>query len=224
MDYHELSKRELRFTNRILKFDIRNWDRRNKNLIKPEDETQFALILIQAENHAFLRGIKSSVRETNLRAAGSLLRSLLESTANAHWIATDKTGGRASKYVAVIDNYSEYLDRVKANNLTRIAKDAGNWTTSSAEDRLKSFSPQAGMVWDYCSVFTHPSPTYMSLQPGVDKVLNFVIGQANTYALTTRHIMLDSSALFDINESELLNRMAGELLADKLPRQGLSQS
>ena len=86
------------------------------------------------------------------------------------------------------------------------------------EDRIQAFSPQAGMVWDYCSAFTHPSPTYMSLHPGLDKVLDYVIGQANTYALTTRHIMLSNSILLNEREATLLAKLASIVLADKLPR------
>jgi len=217
MNYFELSKKELVFTNRILRFDKKYWDRRSAYQIKPKNETELALILIQGESYAFLRGIKSSVKENNLRAAGSLLRSLLESTANAYWITEDKTSKRASRYISLTDNFGEHLDKIKIDGLTRIPREASSWTTSSAEDRLKAFSPQAGMVWDYCSVFTHPSPAYLSLQPNVNKVLNYVIGQANTYALTTRHLMLGNGELFDDKESKFLFKLAAELLADKLP-------
>ena len=217
MNYGELIKKELLFTNRILRFDIRYWDRREKYLTKPKNETELALILIQAESHAFLRGVKSSIKEINLRVAGSSLRSLLESTANAHWITEDKSGKRAARYVSVIDNYSKNLDNIKLNNLARIPKNASSWTSSSAEDRLNAFSPQAGLVWDYCSVFTHPSPTYMSLHSGRDKVLNYVAGQANAYALTTRYIMLNSSNLFNREEAKWLDKVTRELLEDKAP-------
>jgi hypothetical protein len=218
MNYADHTRRELLFTNRVLRFDVRYWARREKYSIVPKDETELALLLIQAESHAFLRGIKSSVRENNLRVAGSSLRSLLESTANAYWIVTDKTGKRAKKYVAITDNYSDYLDNLEPNQMARIPKTASEWTSSSAEDRLKAFSPQALMVWDYCSAFTHPSPTYMSLHRGAPKVLNYVIGQANTYAVTNRYIMLDSPSLFNGTEAKLLNVFAQELLKDKLPQ------
>jgi hypothetical protein len=217
MNYTDHSKKELLFANRILRFDIRYWNRRSEFQIRPANETELALILIQAESHAFLRGIKSNIKDTNLRAAGSLLRSLLESTANAYWITADKTGKRALRYVSVTDNYGEYLDNLESNSQARISKEASSWTSSSAEDRLMAFSPQACMVWDYCSVFTHPSPTYMSLHRGLDKVLNYVIGQANIYALTTRHIMLDSSNVFNAHETKLLNKLAEEQLIDKMP-------
>lgn len=216
MSYAELVRKEIRFTNRILSFDRKYWDRRNGSQIAPKNETELALILIQGESYAFLRGIKSSVKENNLRAAGSLLRSLLESTANAYWITEDKTGKRATRYVATTDSFSEYLENVKANNLVRIPEAVRSWTSSSAEDRLKAFSPQAGMVWDYCSIFIHPSPTYLSLHPGAEKVLHYVIGQANTYALTARHIMLDKSELYNSKERKYLDMMAAELLLDKL--------
>lgn len=218
MNYTEHTRKELLFTSRVLRFDIRYWARREKHLIAPKNETELALLLIQAESHAFLRGIKSSVKENNLRVAGSVLRSLLESTANAYWIVTDKSGKRAKKYVAIIDNYSGYLDSLESNSMARIPKSASEWTTSSAEDRLKAFSPQALMVWDYCSAFTHPSPTYMSLHRGAPKVLDYVIGQATTYAVTNRYIMLDNGDFFNASEVKLLNSFAQELLRDKLPQ------
>lgn len=217
MDYTELIKQELRFANRLLGLDKRHWNRRAKLKIRPENEVELALILIQGESHSFLRGVKSSIKENNLRAGGCLLRSLLESTANAFWITQDKTGKRARRYVALIDEFDESLSNIKANKANRIPKDVSNWTTSSAEDRLKAFSPQASLVWDYCSIFIHPSPTYMSLRRGYDKVLNYVLGQANTYTLTTRHIMLDNSSAFDVGEARILNKMALELLNEKTP-------
>lgn len=218
MDYTEHTRKELLFANQILRFDIRYWERREKHQITPKDEKELALALIQSESHAFLRGIKFSVKDNNLRVAGLTLRSLLESTANAHWISADKSGKRAKKYMAVMDNYSEYLDKLGSNGMTRIPKEVSDWTTSSAEDRLKSFSPQAGMVWDYCSAFTHPSPTYMSLHRGAPKVLDYVIGQANTYALTTRHIIFDSCDVYNDQETKFLNNLAHQLLIDKLPQ------
>lgn len=218
MDYSGHIKKEFQFTNRVLSFDRRYWKRREKYQIRPANETELALILIQAESYALLRGIKSSVKDTNLRVAGSLLRSLLESTANAYWITIDKSGKRAAKYVSVMDTYGEYLEGLKLKSDTRIPKEVSNWTKSSAEDRLNAFSPQACIVWDYCSAFTHPSPTYMSLESGKSKVLDYVIGQANTYAVTTRQIMLDNeSTMFNAREAELLNKMMVELLEDKLP-------
>jgi len=116
-----------------------------------------------------------------------------------------------------MDNYSDYLDNLRSNSMVRIPKEVSSWTTSSAEDRLKAFSPQAATVWDYCSVFIHPSPTYMSLHEGAPKVLDYVIGQANTYTLTTRHIILDNCAVFNDRETKLLNTLAEQLLIDKLP-------
>ena len=217
MDYHELIKKELLFTNRILGFDRRFWDKQSELQIKHCNEKELALKLIQSESHAFLRGVKSSVRESNLRAAGSLLRSILESTANTHWIILDKEGKRAERYIAVTDNFNEYLDLVKASNLKRLPEAIRDWTTSSTEDRINALSPQAGMVWDYCSVFTHPSPTYMSLHPGIDKVLHYVISQANSYALTIRYLMLQETKLFGEKEAKLLDKMAVQLLIDKLP-------
>jgi len=98
MDYFEHTKTEIKFTNRILSFDKRYWARREKHRLAPKDEVELALVLIQSESHAFLRGIKFSVKENNLRVAGIILRSLLESTANAYWIATDTSGKRAKKY------------------------------------------------------------------------------------------------------------------------------
>lgn len=217
MNYPDHIKKEILFTNRLLRFDLRYWKRREKFQIAPRNEMELALILIHSESHAFLRGIKSSVKENNLRVAGSVLRSLLESTANAYWISVDKTGKRAKKYFAVMDNYGDYLDNLGSNSMQRIPKDVSSWTSSSAEDRLKAFSPQAGMVWDYCSVFTHPSPTYMSLHRGAPKVLDYVIGQANTYTLTTRHIILDNCDVFNDREAKYLDSLAQELLIDKLP-------
>lgn len=174
-------------------------------------------MLIHAESNAFLRGIKSSVKENNLRVAGSALRSLLESTANAQWIVTDTSEERAKRYLAVTDNYSGHLDSLGSSSMARIPKEASSWTDSSAEDRLQAFSPQAGIVWDYCSAFTHPSPTYMSLHRGAPRVLDYVIGQANTYALTARYIMLDSCEVFSAREAKLLEALAKQALIEKSP-------
>lgn len=217
MNYDDQIKKELLTTNRILAFDRRHWDRREKSQLISSNETEQAMMLIQTETYAFLRGIRSSIKEENLRAAGSLLRSLLESTANAQWILEDKSGNRASKYVAVTDNYTEYLNSVKTNNLTRIPESVRKWTTSSAEDRINAFSPQAGMAWDYCSAFTHPSPTYMSLHLGLAQVLNYVIGQANTYAFTSRYLILHMAGMYNKTESKFLDKMAVEILISKTP-------
>lgn len=216
MNYPDHTRRELLFTNRLLRFDLRYWAKREKLPVAPKNETELALELIHSESHALLRGVKSSIKEGNLRVAGSILRSLLESTANAYWISVDKTGRRAKKYVAIMDNYGDYLGKIGPSSIVRIPKDVSNWTSSSMEDRLNAFSPQAGMIWDYCSAFTHPSPTYMSFHRGVPRVLNYVIGQANTYTLTTRHIILQTCNMFDEKEVKYLNYLAQELLIDIL--------
>lgn len=214
-DYTELTRLELRQTNRILNFDIRFWRRRELLEIKQKDNLVTALNMIQSENYAYLRGIKSSVKEENLRVAGSLLRSLLESTANAHWLIEDKTGKRAGRYVDSVKEFTDYVNKT-GNRVTftidNLPKEASTWTTSSAEDRINLFSPQAKAVWDYCSIFTHASPSYLALHEGSDKVLNYVISQANTYALTARYLIKSSVDLYDKREKKFLDTMANELL------------
>ena len=214
-DYTEQTKIELRQANRILSFDKRFWLRREMLKINPKNSLETALNMIQSENYAYLYGIKSSVREKNLRVAGSLLRSLLESTANAHWLIRDKTGKRAGKYVDSVQDFTDYVNETGNKNtftIDNLPREASTWTTSSAEDRINSFSPQAKVVWDYCSIFTHASPSYLALNEGADKVLNYVVSQANTYALTARYLIKSSTDVYDKREKKFLDTMANELL------------
>lgn len=217
MDVSERRRKDIKFTNRILGFDRRFWDRRDVAGTKPLNNLERALYMVQSENYAYLRGIKTSVREENLRVAGSLLRSLLESTSNAHWLTLDKTGKRADKYVASTNEFTDYANKTgnkQTFTIDKLPREATSWTTSSAEDRINLFSPQAGVIWDYCSIFTHASPSYLALHDGLDKVLDFVIYQANTYAVTTRHIINDSIDIYAPLEKKFLNKLADEVLAD----------
>lgn len=210
-------KQQLRRLNRILSFDRRFWDRREVEGINPNGNLERALAMIQIENYAYLRGIKSSVKEQNLRVAGSLLRSLLESTANAHWLIQDKTAKRAGKYVNSTNEFTDYVNSTgnkQTFTIDKLPREVTSWTTSSAEDRINLFSPQAGVVWDYCSIFTHASPSYSALHEGLSKVLMYVISQANTYALTVRLTFKDEVEVYNSREKKFLDTMALEVLTD----------
>lgn len=212
-DYRDLIKEQLAFTNRLLRFDARSMARWGKQRVKAINELETALLLINNESHAYMRAIKDSTRDYNLRAAGSLLRSLLESTANAHWIIIDKSEERAIKYVAVAITYDNYLRSIQPGSDERIPQSTRDWTNSAVEHRLEKFSPNAGLIWDYCSAFTHPSATYMSLQDGMEKVLHFVIEQTNTYILTSRMLTATNTQLFNEKEQEYLLRLTNERLS-----------
>jgi hypothetical protein len=207
----------LRRSIRILSFDKRYRNRKEALHVTQSSNIELALDMIQAENHAYLKGIHSSVKEQNLRVAGSLLRSLLESTANAHWLTQDKTGKRAKRYVQSTRAFTDYVNKTgnKATlTIDKLPREATSWTTSSAEDRINFFSPQAGIVWDYCSIFTHASPSYLALHEGLNKVLSYVISQANTYALTARLTIDDSSNVYDDREKKFLYEMSHEVLLE----------
>jgi len=208
-------KKELKQTNQILSFD-KKFLHRNKSIAKTADDNlELALAMIQSESHEYLRGIKLNVQEKNLRVAGSTLRSLLESTANAQWLVEDKSGKRASRYINSTKGFIDYVNKTgnkQTLTIEKLPKEVTSWTTSSAEDRINLFSPQAGVVWDYCSIFTHASPSYIALQDGLDKVLCYVISQANTYALTARLIIKQDSNIYDTRERKFLDSMANEML------------
>jgi len=210
-------KKEIKRSNRILNFDRRSWHRRDVAGVSTVNHLDLALNMIQSENYEYLRGIKASIKDKNLRVAGSLLRSLLESTANAHWLTQDKTGKRATRYIKSTEQFTEYVNKT-GNKTTftidKLSREASTWTTSSAEDRINFFSPQAGVVWDYCSIFTHASPSYLALHQGLNKVLTYVIAQANTYALTARLIIKESSSIYNVNEKKFLDKIAREVLKD----------
>lgn len=208
---------ELKFANRLLRFDDRSI-KRIQDSKHPSNPIEAVMILMIIESHELLRGVRSGVKEENLRVAVGTLRSLLETAANIYWILQDTSGKRAEKYVRNMSSLSKYLNELGIKGTIRgirLPKNLGSWTTSSAEDRVNAFSPDAGIVWDYCSLFTHGSPTGHSLHGNLPKVLDFALGQANVYALTIRHIVCDNSRIYTQQEYGYLERIALELLKDK---------
>jgi len=174
-------------------------------------------IAVLSESHDYLKGAMGAIKGNNIRSAGSLLRSQLESAANIYWIGEDKSEKRAKKYLKTIDSLTEYMDNMSEYMKgpdTRIPLDVSRWTSSSAEDRLKFFSPQALLIWDYCSLFTHAQPSLIQyvLRSPSDKVPLFISGQVVVYALTVRHIIGEYTQLLNKKEEAQLMALTTRLM------------
>lgn len=140
----------------------------------------------------------------------------MESTANTHWITQSNNSKRIKRYAEAPKKFQEYTKSLGVNYGDRLSQSQVSWTTSTSEDRLAEFSPQALLIWDYCSMFTHANPSYVGLYKNTDKVLDFIAGQAYTYAITARFIMSQSSSLYSKREARFLENLAEEDLKRKL--------
>jgi hypothetical protein len=206
---------------RVLRFDKDVVHRRNQERPPALDEVGQALSMIFAENNALFEAIYGLVRENNLRAAGILLRSLLESTANAHWITFKDSKSRASKYCHAVEAFSMYMAQIAPELIghqeqIRLLPNVAAWTTSSTEDRIKHLGPYTLFIWDYCSRFTHTGPAFYSHEDTSGKSLElvwFITNQTVSYALTARMIIAQSeSGFFTKKESERLVQMSTDYL------------
>lgn len=184
----------------------------------PKNQKDIVAMAVISESHDYFKSCMHAIKGGNLRSAGSLLRSLLESSANVFWIFEDNSNKRAVKYLNTIKTLSDHMDKLlgqmqKPNQ--RIPLEISKWTTSSAEDRLRSFSPMALMIWDYCSLFTHAQPSLIQylLESKSGKVPLFIAGQAVVYALTIRLFIADETSLITENEREKLLTMTAEVVA-----------
>jgi hypothetical protein len=205
----EILPNTLPIVRRLLRFDKDVVRRRNKENQQPNNKIEEALSFIFAENDALFEAIYKLILDNNLRSSGILLRSLLESTANAHWITSKDVEERAEKYCGTIENYTNHMadispGLISASRDIRIPKSVTDWTDSSADDRIAHLSPYAPIIWDYLSPFTHVSPSFLShgLVPGRFLTLAyFLVDQALSYALTTRMLIVQNSQVF--NEAEM---------------------
>lgn len=212
--YSERKKVALNIATRIYRLDRSILQRTGERDLSKKESACVAII---SESHDYLKASMNAVRGSHLRSAGSLLRSLLESTANLDWILADKSGKRAEKYMATTDELTEYMDsllgKVQLPN-QRIPQEPSNWTTSSAEDRIRAHSPQALMIWDFCSHFTHAKPSmiqYLSLSTN-EKVPAFISIQSVAYALTTRALIAKHTNLVSDKEQARLSSMINDLM------------
>lgn len=205
------------FAVRLLAFDRKHWNNDVEADIDNAATKDDALNILLTETHAHLRGIVACLKEDNLRSAGTLLRPILEATANASWIIDDKSNerNRAGRYIDSIKNFNEHLESLQKNGKLdgiRIPKTVLSWSESEAEHRINKFSPQAGLVWDYCSIFTHASGSYLGLHHNTDKLAAYILVQANSYAVTIRRMVAEDSKLFEKTEIVALDRMVNEMI------------
>lgn len=191
---------------------------RAENDVSRKGDKDKVSIAVISESHDYLRACMDAVKGNHLRSAGSLLRSLLESSANIFWIFESKSDKRAKKYLNTVETLSAHMDSLLGQMQTpdqRIPLEISSWTTSSAEDRLKAFSPLALMIWDYCSLFTHAQPSLIQylLQSKNAKVPHFIASQAIIYALTVRLFIAEETTLITVKEKERLLEMTSEIMA-----------
>lgn len=215
-DYTKMIETELEVAVKLLAFE----GEVRARVGVPEDQNSELFMSIGinlSESREYLESIYALTETRSLRSAGAILRCLLESTANINWILHNKqkTDARSKKYVASIKKYSEFTALVgKDGKISeRIPKIVAQWTRSSEETRILTFSPHAGRVYDFCSHFTHASPSSQHLYGDVDKILYFIVSQANVYFITSRALINYHTSFFTETESLHIQKVSIQMSA-----------